>query len=107
MAPPLPLRAARPIDRVAVVPICRGVNEEKDRTEDRDEVERFCERMRHEQFDPGIQMHGGGRYSNPFLPRLQPGFTAHDSSFVSSIGVDEVYTAARELLQTTRLPARL
>ncbi len=65
-----------PVDRVAVVPLCRGVNEERVMEEDAEEIERFCERMRAERFDLALQLHGGGRYSNPFLKRLGARCTA-------------------------------
>jgi hypothetical protein len=36
-------------------------------------VDRFFARMRAERFDLAVQLHGGGRHSNPFLRRLGAG----------------------------------
>jgi ADP-heptose:LPS heptosyltransferase len=35
-----------------------------------DQLDRFFEAMRRERFDLAVQLHGGGRYSNPFVRRL-------------------------------------
>lgn len=59
-----------PIDRVIVVPKSRGVNGAEDGEENPEELERFFQEMALENFDIAIQMHGGGRYSNPFIRRL-------------------------------------
>ncbi|GAC1393078.1 MAG: glycosyltransferase family 9 protein [Ktedonobacteraceae bacterium] len=59
-----------PIDRVIVVPPYGGVSEKPDFVGDADEHERFFTAMMRECFDLAIQLHGGGRYSNPFLLRL-------------------------------------
>ncbi len=59
-----------PIDRVVVVPVFKGVNEEPGLVENRAEQEQFFKAMNQERFDLAIQLHGGGRYSNPFLLRL-------------------------------------
>jgi ADP-heptose:LPS heptosyltransferase len=59
-----------PVDRVVVVPPCQGINETPDRPEDPEEVQSFFARMRAERFDLALQLHGGGRYSNPFVRRL-------------------------------------
>lgn len=59
-----------PIDRVAVVPDYPGVGAEPGTATDTAAHERFFERMRAERFDLAVQMHGGGRYSNPFTRRL-------------------------------------
>src|SRR5438067_6931043 len=59
-----------PVDRVVVVPPARGVGEEPDFEEDPGRLERFFDAMVRERFDLAIQIHGGGRYSNPFLLRL-------------------------------------
>ena len=56
-----------PIDRVVVVPPTRGVVES--RPEDPAEVEEFTAAMRAERFDLALQLHGGGRWSNPRGPR--------------------------------------
>lgn len=64
--------AGRPgsIDRVIVLPPTKGVSEPPEYTEDPIEQERFFEAMRQEHFDLALQIHGGGRYSNPFLLNL-------------------------------------
>lgn len=59
-----------PIDRVVVVPRARGVGASEDAVEDPSELERFFAAMRAERFDLAFQLHGGGRYSNPFVNRL-------------------------------------
>lgn len=63
-----------PIDRVEVIPRCRGVGAETDDTDDHDGLERFFAAMASERFDLAIQLHGGGRYSNPFTRRLRARF---------------------------------
>ncbi len=63
-------RRTTPIDRVVVVPPCRGVGADPDIEENPAELERFFQSMVQERFDLAIQMHGGGRYSNPFTRRL-------------------------------------
>jgi ADP-heptose:LPS heptosyltransferase len=61
------------VDRVIEVPAYFGVwNGEEDRTEQA----AFFERMRAEHFDIAIQMHGGGRNSNPFVLQLGAKLTA-------------------------------
>src|SRR5205807_7660240 len=59
-----------PVDRVVVVPPARGVGEDNDFAEDPGRLERFFDAMARERFDLAIQIHGGGRYSNPFLLRF-------------------------------------
>src|SRR5258706_7983132 len=62
-----------PINRVIVIPPVKGVGVDPDdshRIEDPAEQGRFFANMRCEHFDLAIQMHGGGRHSNPFLLRL-------------------------------------
>ncbi len=59
-----------PIDRAVVIPPCEGVSASPGTEEDAAELEVFFAAMRRERFDLAIQMHGGGRYSNPFLLRL-------------------------------------
>lgn len=59
-----------PVDRVVVVPLCRGVSEEPNTPGDAEnsaELEYFFEAMEREGFDLAFQMHGGGCYSNPFV----------------------------------------
>jgi ADP-heptose:LPS heptosyltransferase len=68
-----------PIDRVVVVPPSKGVygiaGREEETEEDPAELDRFFAGMRRESFDLAIQMHGGGRYSNPFVLRLGARFS--------------------------------
>ncbi|HEX6982682.1 MAG TPA: glycosyltransferase family 9 protein, partial [Balneolaceae bacterium] len=59
-----------PIDKVVVVPPYPGVGEAEDFEPDQEEVDHFFQEMEKEYFDLAIQIHGGGRNSNPFLKRL-------------------------------------
>lgn len=59
-----------PVDRVEVIPKCHGMPHESDRVVDPEEVEAFFSRMRDEKFDIALQMHGGGKNSNPFTKKL-------------------------------------
>lgn len=56
-----------PIDRVRILPYSEGV---RPGDEDPAGLERFFAEIRAERFDLAVQLHGGGRYSNPFLLRL-------------------------------------
>src|SRR5438270_4909378 len=70
-----------PVDRIVTVPPYPGVGEEPGTPGTRyslectAELEQFFEAMAQERFDLAIQMHGGGRYSNPFLLRLGASMT--------------------------------
>ena len=55
------------VDRVITVPAFGGVREGP---EDGAEQGAFFARMQDERIDVGVQMHGGGRNSNPFVRRL-------------------------------------
>ncbi|WP_161489686.1 glycosyltransferase family 9 protein, partial [Rathayibacter tanaceti] len=57
-----------PVADVEVLPVAQGVRDGEG--EDARVVEDFTERMRARRFDLAVQVHGGGRYSNPFLLRL-------------------------------------
>jgi ADP-heptose:LPS heptosyltransferase len=59
-----------PIDRVVVIPPSRGVRGDANTEENPAELADFFAKMAAENFDIAIQMHGGGRYSNPFVLRL-------------------------------------
>lgn len=59
--------AQSPVDDVQVLPFSEGVRPGK---EDPGELDRFFAEMRERQFDLAVQLHGGGRHSNPFLLRL-------------------------------------
>ncbi|MDQ0819597.1 ADP-heptose:LPS heptosyltransferase [Arthrobacter sp. V4I6] len=56
-----------PVRDVRILPFAEGV---RPGPEDAVEVERFFADMVSEKFDLAIQLHGGGRFSNPFLLRL-------------------------------------
>jgi ADP-heptose:LPS heptosyltransferase len=61
-----------PVDRVVPVPLSQGVRQPVGDEQEASpaELDAFFARMRAEDFDLGVQMHGGGRYSNPFLRRV-------------------------------------
>lgn len=59
-----------PIDRVVAVPRARGVSAAEDEADDEPALVAFFEAMRAERFDLAFQLHGGGRWSNPFVWRL-------------------------------------
>lgn len=61
-----------PVDRVVLVPAHPGVCDDGP---DGD-VEAFTAAMRAERFDLALQLHGGGRFSNPFVRRLAARVTA-------------------------------
>ncbi|WP_447978029.1 glycosyltransferase family 9 protein [Candidatus Nitrospira bockiana] len=62
-----------PVDRVVVVPPFRGVRDEPET--DRRAVRAFFAAMADEQIDVALQLHGGGRHSNPFIRRLRARLT--------------------------------
>lgn len=64
-----------PFNRVVTVPPYPGVGEAEDYQPDPAEVNRFFSNMQDEAFDLAIQIHGGGRNSNPFLKKLGATFT--------------------------------
>jgi ADP-heptose:LPS heptosyltransferase len=55
------------VDETVILPFAEGV---RPGPEDDGELERFFADMRAKNFDLAVQLHGGGRYSNPFLLRL-------------------------------------
>ncbi len=63
-----------PIDRVVVIPNIPGLSTDgkgdKART-----IEGFFEKMRAEHFDLAVQLHGGGKNSNPFIKKIDARFT--------------------------------
>ena len=61
-----------PIADVVELPAAHGV---RDGEEDPDELARFFAAMRDRAFDLAVQVHGGGRFSNPFLLELGARFT--------------------------------
>lgn len=56
-----------PVDEVIIPPFAEGI---RPGPEDRSELGLFFERMRQRRVDLAVQLHGGGRFSNPFLLRL-------------------------------------
>lgn len=65
-----------PVDRVVAIPAYGGVSAEPGAAEDAAAIEKFFEAMQRERFDLALQLHGGGRYSNPFTRRLGARVTA-------------------------------
>ncbi|HEX5498442.1 MAG TPA: glycosyltransferase family 9 protein, partial [Thermomicrobiales bacterium] len=65
-----------PVDRVVVVPPSRGVNGDADTVEESAALDAFFAETARERFDLALQLHGGGRNSNPFLLRLGARVTA-------------------------------
>lgn len=65
-----------PVDRAIAVPPYGGVSVEPGEPEDTKALERFFGQMHGERFDLALQLHGGGRYSNPFTRRLGARVTA-------------------------------
>lgn len=61
-----------PVDRVVVVPPYHGVRDDPGAGSAPDPAQHahFFARMRRERFDLALQLHGGGRNSNPFVLRL-------------------------------------
>lgn len=59
-----------PVDRVIAIPPCRGVGELEDYPNDSETLDRFFAEVAEEDFDLALQLHGGGRYSNPFACRV-------------------------------------
>lgn len=56
-----------PVSDVRVLPVAEGL---RPGTEVPALVEEFCASMQREEFDLAVQLHGGGRFANPFLLRL-------------------------------------
>lgn len=73
-----------PVDKVAVLPPCRGLGMPPDADIDPAPAQRFVERMRASAFDIALQVYGGGLYSNPFImqfdARLTVGMKAPDAA---------------------------
>jgi ADP-heptose:LPS heptosyltransferase len=58
-----------PVDRCLPVPPSQGVRDDSEPAPPQ-ALEAFFERMRAQRFDLAVQLHGGGRHSNPFVRRL-------------------------------------
>lgn len=59
-----------PVHRVIVLPGIAGVGEPEDFPTDAAAQQDLLARLRGEQFDLAVQLHGGGKYSNPFIQSL-------------------------------------
>jgi ADP-heptose:LPS heptosyltransferase len=73
-----------PWDRVVVVPGCPGVRDADTSEHDPAAVEAFLAGQRRERYDLAVQLHGGGRSSNPFVRGLgaRTSVGAHDRDAV-------------------------
>ena len=60
-----------PIDKVVVMPPCPGVGAPIESKVDDAQLQMFVDCMRAREFDLAVQIYGGGRYSNPFIKRLE------------------------------------
>ncbi len=65
-----------PVSRVVEVPVMPGIYIGPDWKEDPQELAAFFAAQAGEKFDLALQMHGGGRHSNPFVRRLGARLTA-------------------------------
>lgn len=65
-----------PVDRTVAIPPYGGVSADPGTPEDATALEQFFHAMLAERFDLALQLHGGGRYSNPFTRRLRPRVSA-------------------------------
>src|SRR5690606_32151349 len=63
-----------PVDEVVALPPVKGVSLPD--TEEGEAPEEFYASLRRRRFDLVLQMHGGGRYSNPFVRRTGARITA-------------------------------
>ncbi len=71
-----------PVDEVVLMPHMTGLREPPDgQAPDQREAVAFFEQMRQREFDLAIQLHGGGRNSNPVVLALGAGFTAGLQAF--------------------------
>jgi ADP-heptose:LPS heptosyltransferase len=72
-----------PVDRAIALPPIPGITVSEDSARSRHVSDRFLAEMREERFDLAVQMHGGGKNSNPFIralrARITIGSRAHDA----------------------------
>lgn len=61
-----------PVTEVLPVPPAKGVFEPPGAPLDGGELDVFVRKVRRQPVDLGVQLHGGGRWSNPLLRRLEP-----------------------------------
>lgn len=59
-----------PINKVIAIPPYPGVGEKQNFTPNNKQLNEFFQNMQREKFDVAVQIHGGGRNSNPFLTKL-------------------------------------
>jgi len=64
-----------PVDEVLPLPVATGVHEPPGAVVDELAVRRFLDQARNRRFDLAVQLHGGGRWSNPFVRGLAAGVT--------------------------------
>lgn len=60
-----------PISRVVIVPPAPGIGEPNNFIPNTQQLNKFFINMQKEQFDIAIQIHGGGKFSNPFTKNLE------------------------------------
>lgn len=58
------------IDRVEIVPVSTGVRLDSGEQPNKSKLENFFAKMKQEHFDIAFQLHGGGKFSNPFIKKL-------------------------------------
>lgn len=74
------VRGRTPVDRVIVVPVMKGIRDEKNESENGQEHEIFFEKMQKEHFDIGMHFQGNGVSANSFLNRLNAAMTVGSTS---------------------------
>jgi ADP-heptose:LPS heptosyltransferase len=75
------------VDRVVTIPVSYGIREENGKRENTKELESFFCGMQKKKFDIAIQLHGGGRNSNPFVSKLGAQITIGSQTF-DALGLD-------------------
>ncbi len=65
-----------PVDRVVPLPRIPGVTASEGATAEPSRIRRFLTWLRGQRLDLAIQLHGGGRYSNPLIRQSGAGLTA-------------------------------